>query len=84
MDTIAPYFNWCEKFYTRNLIHKDERFHADCWAGVSGVPLRPAYLAFIASSSNSGRLQAPQVQGFDVSLRMMLQITVDEAARHLQ
>ena len=33
-DSIAPYFNWSEKFYTRNLIFKDARFEimAICWA----------------------------------------------------
>lgn len=33
VDTIAPYFFWCERFYTRNLIYKDERFEmmALCW-----------------------------------------------------
>lgn len=33
MDSIEKYFNWSEKFYTRNLIYKDERFEmmAICW-----------------------------------------------------
>lgn len=33
IDSIAPYFFWSEKFYTRNLIYKDERFEmmAVCW-----------------------------------------------------
>jgi cysteine dioxygenase len=33
IDSIEPYFNWSEKFYTRNLIYKDERFElmAICW-----------------------------------------------------
>lgn len=33
VDTIAPYFFWSEKFYTRNLIYKDARFElmALCW-----------------------------------------------------
>ena len=33
VDTIAPFFYWSEKFYTRNLIYKDERFEmmAVCW-----------------------------------------------------
>jgi cysteine dioxygenase len=33
VDTIAPYFFWCERFYTRNLIYKDARFElmALCW-----------------------------------------------------
>lgn len=33
VDTLAPYFFWSEKFYTRNLIFKDERFEmmAICW-----------------------------------------------------
>ncbi len=33
VDTIAPYFFWSKKFYTRNLIYKDERFElmALCW-----------------------------------------------------
>ena len=33
VDTIAPYFFWSDKFYTRNLIYKDERFElmAVCW-----------------------------------------------------
>ena len=26
VETIAPFFHWSEKFYTRNLIYKDERF----------------------------------------------------------
>lgn len=31
--SIAPYFFWSERFYTRNLIYKDERFEllAVCW-----------------------------------------------------
>ena len=31
--SIAPYFFWSKKFYTRNLIYKDERFElmAVCW-----------------------------------------------------
>lgn len=34
VDSIAPYFNWSEKFYTRNLIFKNERFElmAICWS----------------------------------------------------
>ncbi|MEJ7624639.1 MAG: cysteine dioxygenase family protein [Pyrinomonadaceae bacterium] len=33
VDSIARYFHWSEKFYTRNLIYKDERFElmAVCW-----------------------------------------------------
>lgn len=33
VDSIAPYFFWSDKFYTRNLIYKDERFElmAVCW-----------------------------------------------------
>lgn len=33
VDSIAPYFFWSEKFYTRNLIYKDKRFElmAVCW-----------------------------------------------------
>lgn len=33
VDSISKYFNWSEKFYTRNLIFKDERFElmAICW-----------------------------------------------------
>ena len=33
IDSIEKYFNWSEKFYTRNLIYKDERFElmAICW-----------------------------------------------------
>lgn len=33
VNTIAPFFFWSEKFYTRNLIYKDERFEmmALCW-----------------------------------------------------
>lgn len=33
VDTIAPFFYWSEKFYTRNLIYKDERFELMvlCW-----------------------------------------------------
>lgn len=33
VDSIAAYFNWSEKFYTRNLIFKNERFEmmAICW-----------------------------------------------------
>lgn len=33
VDSIAPYFFWSNKFYTRNLIYKDERFElmAVCW-----------------------------------------------------
>lgn len=32
-DSIAKYMHWSEKFYTRNLIYKDERFEmmAICW-----------------------------------------------------
>lgn len=33
VDTIAPYFFWSDKFYTRNLLYKDERFELMvlCW-----------------------------------------------------
>lgn len=33
VDSIAPYFFWSEKFYTRNLIYKDARFELMvlCW-----------------------------------------------------
>jgi cysteine dioxygenase len=33
VDSITQYFFWSEKFYTRNLIYKDERFElmALCW-----------------------------------------------------
>lgn len=33
IDSISPYFLWCDKFYTRNLIYKDERFElmTVCW-----------------------------------------------------
>lgn len=33
VDSIAAYFHWSEKFYTRNLIFKNERFEmmAVCW-----------------------------------------------------
>lgn len=33
VNSIARYFNWSEKFYTRNLIFKNERFEmmAICW-----------------------------------------------------
>ncbi|MCA1625962.1 MAG: cysteine dioxygenase family protein [Acidobacteria bacterium] len=33
VDSIAPFLFWSEKFYTRNLIYKDERFElmALCW-----------------------------------------------------
>ncbi len=33
IDTVAPFFFWSGKFYTRNLIYKDERFElmALCW-----------------------------------------------------
>jgi cysteine dioxygenase len=33
VDTISPFFFWSDKFYTRNLIYKDERFElmALCW-----------------------------------------------------
>lgn len=33
VDSIAPYVFWSDKFYTRNLIYKDERFElmAVCW-----------------------------------------------------
>ncbi len=33
VDSIVPYFHWSEKFYTRNLIFKNERFEmmAICW-----------------------------------------------------
>ena len=32
-DSIQKYFHWSPKFYTRNLIYKDERFEmmAICW-----------------------------------------------------
>lgn len=31
--SIQPYFNWSENFYTRNLVHKDQRFElmVICW-----------------------------------------------------
>ena len=34
VDSIAPYFHWSDKFYTRNLIFKNERFEmmAICWS----------------------------------------------------
>lgn len=34
VETITKYFHWSEKFYTRNLIYKDERFElmALCWS----------------------------------------------------
>ena len=34
VDTIAPFFFWSEKFYTRNLIFKNERFEMMtlCWS----------------------------------------------------
>ena len=34
VDTISRFFFWSEKFYTRNLIYKDERFElmALCWS----------------------------------------------------
>jgi cysteine dioxygenase len=33
VDSISPYFFWSRNFYTRNLIHKNERFElmAVCW-----------------------------------------------------
>ena len=33
VDSIEKYFHWSEKFYTRNLIYRDERFElmALCW-----------------------------------------------------
>jgi cysteine dioxygenase len=33
IDSISPYFFWSDKFYTRNLLYKDERFElmAVCW-----------------------------------------------------
>lgn len=33
VDSISPFFFWSDKFYTRNLIYKDERFElmAVCW-----------------------------------------------------
>lgn len=33
VDSISSYFFWSEKFYTRNLLYKDERFEmmAVCW-----------------------------------------------------
>ena len=33
VETISPYFFWCERFYTRNLIYKDARFELMtlCW-----------------------------------------------------
>ena len=33
VDTMSPYFHWSEKFYTRNLVYKDERFElmVICW-----------------------------------------------------
>lgn len=33
VDSISKYFHWSDKFYTRNLIYKDERFElmALCW-----------------------------------------------------
>ena len=33
VDSIVPYMNWSERFYTRNLVYKDERFElmAICW-----------------------------------------------------
>lgn len=33
INSIERYFNWSDKFYTRNLIYKDERFElmAICW-----------------------------------------------------
>ncbi len=33
VDSIDPYFHWSEKFYTRNLIFKNDRFEmmAVCW-----------------------------------------------------
>lgn len=34
VDTITKYFHWSDKFYTRNLIYRDERFElmALCWS----------------------------------------------------
>lgn len=34
VDSIAPFLYWSDKFYTRNLIYKDERFElmALCWS----------------------------------------------------
>jgi cysteine dioxygenase len=34
VDSIEPFIHWSDKFYTRNLIYKDERFElmAICWA----------------------------------------------------
>ena len=33
IDSISPYFHWSKNYYTRNLIHKNERFElmAICW-----------------------------------------------------
>ena len=33
IDSISPFFFWSDKFYTRNLIYKDDRFEmmAICW-----------------------------------------------------
>ncbi|NNE66965.1 MAG: cysteine dioxygenase family protein [Pyrinomonadaceae bacterium] len=33
VDSMDPYMNWSEKFYTRNLVYKDERFElmVICW-----------------------------------------------------
>lgn len=33
IDTVSPFFFWSNKFYTRNLIYRDERFEmmAICW-----------------------------------------------------
>ncbi len=33
VDSLSPYFNWSKKFYTRNLVFKDERFElmVICW-----------------------------------------------------
>jgi cysteine dioxygenase len=33
IDSVAPYFFWSDKFYTRNLIYKDEQFElmTVCW-----------------------------------------------------
>jgi predicted metal-dependent enzyme (double-stranded beta helix superfamily) len=33
IDTVSPFFFWSSKFYTRNLIYRDERFElmAICW-----------------------------------------------------
>lgn len=33
VDSISPFFFWSDKFYTRNLIYKDDRFElmAVCW-----------------------------------------------------